>query len=185
MKSTLTNKAKRPLLSPVTSPVNSPTKLGAPGPKKGKKAVDTITASDSLSADYPKNVGSAEVVNFNVEPQKTESSSLTLSTTIYSCLACKFDGYSEIILENHVVTAHGTEATSLCLQCGFKFTTQQSIVDHQQETKHTKVNNLLQPVANAKSTEEFQQPSALAIQKNDPSAKKVKKSYWCKHCVFR
>ena len=186
-KSTLPNKAKRPLPSPVTSPMNSPIKLGAPGPKKGKKPVVTITVSDSPSSDYPK-TSSSGVENVNIEPQKTESASSTQNATIYKCLACKFIGDSDILLRNHVVTAHGTEATSLCLQCGFKFTTQQSIIDHQKETNH---NISLQPVPNANASKEFQQHSGTVAQDSDSTAKKVKEEkkkslpYWCKHCNFR
>ena len=176
-KSTLP-KAKKTLSSPITSPTNSPTKLTALGPKKGKKASETITVPDSSSYEKPKSI----VIEVEVESQKIESSS------IYNCFACQFISDSELLLENHVVATHGRETISMCLQCGFKFTTHQSMMNHQKKTNHTKVNSSsLQLASDADSVERVQQPLPIEKQDNESAAVKTKKSlpYWCKYCSVR
>jgi transposase-like protein len=134
------------------------------------------------------------VITVDLEPLP-DTSAVALPLPLkkdWNCLSCQFVGDSEKLLEEHVVAKHADENTKsgnkICLECGFKATPKQSLVNHQKKTKHTKTNEV---ATTADDGESEGSVSTLTEVESTPQVQQAKKGrtktpnpYRCKHCKF-
>ena len=174
------NKAKKSVpSSPSTSAPSSPVK----SPSKTKKAVAPVVSVAPVTI-LPKPI----VITVDLEPLPEISTSPLKKN--WNCLACQFVGDSEKMLEDHVVAIHALENTKsgnkICLECGFKATPKQSLVNHQKKTKHTKTNEVTTTDGESEgsSITLTEVESTSEVQQLKKSRTKAPNPYRCKHCKF-
>ena len=174
------NKAKKSVpSSPSTSAPSSPVK----SPSKTKKAVAPVVSVAPVTI-LPKPI----VITVDLEPLPEISTSPLKKN--WTCLACQFVGDSEKMLEDHVVAIHALENTKsgnkICLECGFKATPKQSLVNHQKKTKHTKTNEVTTTDGESEgsSITLTEVESTSEVQQLKKSRTKAPNPYRCKHCKF-
>lgn len=150
--------------SPTSSPASSPSKHPL---AKTKKAAANKTPLP-------------EVILLDVDPGSTKGPT-PAGPSFFLCLACDFIARTDVILEEHVVSAHANVPDS-CRHCGFKATAKQSMADHQLKTSHFKV------TPSSKSGDGKNAEEQVKVQNQVDRAKKVVASpssqFKCSHCTF-
>lgn len=182
------NKAKKSVpSSPATSAPSSPVK----SPSKTKKAVAPVVqvAPPVVSVAPVTILPKPIVITVDLEPLPEISTSPLKKN--WNCLACQFVGDSEKMLEEHVLAIHALENTKsgnkICLECGFKATPKQSLVNHQKKTKHTKTNEVTTTTdgeSEGSSITLTEVESTSEVQQLKKSRTKAPNPYRCKHCKF-
>lgn len=165
-------KAKKSVSSsPATSAPSSPMK----SPVKVKKLVVPVDQTSSAAAvEIPPK---PTVITVNLDALVNIDS--TLPKKNYYCHSCQFAAASEELLEVHVVKSHASESTQygiqICLECGFKPTSKQTLVCHQKKTKHTRTNEISDDVV-----------TEAGVSAENPKKGRIKPPhpYRCKHCTF-